>query len=179
MKTQSKLITLLFITGALLSSTRLKAQTTPANAFRLGIGLEAADPTGNARAGSNFILGGTIRVQYGLSNNFAVTLTSGAYHFLPIDRPGTDTKYDSYGVIPIKAGIKEFFIPGFYFAAEAGVGIEEDDSGTGPKRFLYSPGLGYANKHWDFSGRYESFGGVNGGRGFGLVGLRLAYGFAL
>jgi hypothetical protein len=160
---------------ALLITTHVKAQTTHANALRFDIGLEAADPTGNARLGSDFILGGTARLQYGISNNFAITFTSGAYHFFPIDIPGTNTKYQSYGVIPIKAGIKDFFIPNIYFGAEAGVGVEQTDNGVDPARLLLSGALGYANKHWDIGLHYDNFSSINDR--YGLVGLRIAYGF--
>jgi hypothetical protein len=177
MKTPLKLIAALFTTVVLFFTTNLKAQTIPANAFRLSIGLEAADPTGNARIGANFILGGTARLQYGISNNFAITFTSGAYHFFTKDIPGTNIRYASYGVIPIKAGIKEFFAQNIYFAAEAGAGIEVSSRNFGPTRLILSPGLGWANKSWDIGVRYENFSGKNDN--YGLVGLRIAYGFGL
>jgi hypothetical protein len=176
MKTLSKFIATA-LTVTLFFTTHVNAQTTPANAFRLGIGLETGIPTGNARIGSDFILGGTARLQYGVSSNFAITLTSGAYHFFPVNIPGTNTKYDSFGEIPIKAGFKEFFVPNLYFGAEAGVAIEALDSGTGPKRFILSPAVGYANNHWDVGVHYDNFSVKQGS--FGLVGLRIAYGFGL
>lgn len=162
---------------ALFFTTKVKAQTTPANALRFGIGLDAGDPTGSARIGTTFILGGTARLQYGLSDNFALTFTSGAYHFFPKDIPGTNTRYASYGVIPIKLGIKEFFAKSIYFGAEGGVGIEASSNKFGPARLDLSPALGWANQHWDVGARYENF--SSPGFHYGLVGLRLAYGFAL
>jgi hypothetical protein len=177
MKTISKLIAVAFTATALFFTTNAKAQTTPADAFRFSIGLESGIPTGNLRIGSNFSLGGTARIQYGVTDNFALTLTSGAFHFLSKDIPGTNTKYDSFGVIPIKAGVKEFFVPNFYVGAEAGVGIEETDSGVGNTKLILSPALGYANKHWDVGFHYESFTGQNDP--YGLVALRIAYGFKL
>jgi len=83
-----------------------------------------------------FILGGDIRLQYGLSNNLAVTLTSGGYHFFP-------KKTGSYGVGPIKVGIKEFFTHNLYVAAEAGVGVEVTEQGFngGETKLLLSPGF--------------------------------------
>jgi hypothetical protein len=175
MKTISKLITITFIVTTIFYTTNLKAQTTPANALRFNIGIETSIPTGNARLGSNFSLGGTARFQYGITNDLAITLTSGAYHFFPIDIPGTNVKYNSYGVIPIKAGIKEFFIPNVYFGAEAGVGIEATDSGYGPTRLLLSPAVGYGTKKWDIGIHYDHFSSM--GDNYGLLGLRLAYGF--
>ena len=176
MKTLSKLTAAAFAAAALFFSINVKAQTTPANALRFNIGLEAADPTGNARIGTTFILGGTARLQYGISSNFAITLTSGAYHFFPKYIPGTNTRYDSYGVIPLKAGIKDFFTTHIYFGAEAGVGMETlDNNFWGPRRLLLSPALGYGNKHWDVGVHYDHFSTPGGG--YGLVGLRIAYGF--
>ena len=40
-----------------------------------------------------------------------------------------------------------------------------------------APGLGWANQKWDVGVRYEDFSGQ--GNNYGLVGLRLAYGFEL
>jgi hypothetical protein len=177
MKILFKLVAAMFATAILFCAPNVKAQTTSANALSLSIGLETADPTGNARIGSDFILGGTVSMQYGISNSLAITLTSGAYHFFPINIPGTHTKYKSYGVIPIKAGVKVFFVPNIYFGAEAGVGIEQTDNGVDPARLLLSPALGYANKHWDVGVHYDNFSTIGGH--YGLVGLRTAYGFGL
>src|SRR5258708_6596429 len=115
MKTLSKLMTAIFIVPALFFTTNVKAQTTPANALRFNIGVDADLPTGNLTIGSNFVLGGTARLQYGVSNNFAITLTSGADHFFSKINPATGQNYNSFGIIPIKAGIKEFFVPNIYF----------------------------------------------------------------
>lgn len=177
MKTLSKLTAVTLTVAVLLFTTNVKAQITPANAFSLSIGTEVADPTGNARLGSKFILGGTARLQYGITNSFAITLTSGAYHFLPINIPGTHMKYKSYGVIPIKAGIKEFFARNTYFGAEAGTGVEQTGTAHNPARLLLSPMLGYANKHWDAGIHYDNF--SSSGDHYGLIGLRVAYGFGL
>jgi hypothetical protein len=175
MKTQSKLIVVAVAIAALFFTTTVKAQTTPANALRFNIGLDAGDPLGKARIGTTFILGGTARLQYGLSDNFALTFTSGAYHFFPKYIPGTTTRYGSYGIIPIKAGIKEFFAKSIYFGAEAGAGIEASTNHTGPTKLLLTPGIGWADQHWDAGFRYESFTGQS--NNYGLLGVRLAYGF--
>ncbi len=178
MKTPSKLIaTVLVATAIFFFKTTVKAQTTAAHAFSFSIGPDVGLPTGNLTIGSNFVLGGTPRLQYGISNNFAITLTSGADHFFSKTIPGTNMKYNSFGIIPIKAGAKVFFTPNLYFGAEAGVGIEETDSGAGNTKFILSPAVGYAVKHLDIGVRYENFAGQSDNYGF--VALRLAYCFAL
>jgi len=177
MKSLSKLITAAIIITALFCTTQVKAQTTPASAFRLGLGIETGLPTGVSTIGTTFTLGGTARLQYGISDNFAVTLTAGGYHFFPKMIPGTTRRYSSYGEIPVKVGIKEFFCKNVYFGGEVGVAWEKLESGWGPHRLDLSPGLGYANNHFDYSIRYENFSNMDDH--FGMVGLRVAYGFAL
>jgi len=177
MKTVIKSLAVALLVATLFIPDQTKAQTTPANAWRLGIGLDAGVPTGSATIGANFILGGNARLQYGVSNNFALTLTAGADHFFTKMIPSTDQRYQSYGVIPVKAGIKWFFVPGIYFGAEAGIAEEASSSKYGPARFDWSPGLGWAGTHWDIGARYENFSGS--GTNYGMVALRVAYGFAL
>jgi len=177
MKNLIKLNVMALIVAALLFTSGVKAQTTPANSLRLGIAIETGIPTGNGALGSNFILGGTGRLQYGVSDNFALTFTSGAYHYFPKTIPGTNTTYAGYGLIPIKVGVKEFFAKNIYFGAETGVGIEALDSGIGQKRFILSPALGWADKHWDAAFRYEYLSAKTGSNG--IVALRIAYGFGL
>lgn len=175
------------LTGvALLIGSNVKAQTIAPNKLRFGIGVEGGAVTGNAHNYSNLELGGTARLQYGVSNNLAFTLTSGYYNFFGKEEPGTDVKYQSLGMIPIKAGIKAFFSSNLYFGAEVGAGIEtktflpqgvDERFGNKDTKLILSPALGYATKHWDVGVRYENYSGQS--NNYGLVGLRLAYGFGL
>ena len=175
MKASLKIIFTVVAVAALFLTTNLKAQTNPAGEWRFSIGPEVGFPTGIARLGANFNLGGTARLQYGITNDLAVTLTSGAYHFFPIKIPGKNSRYQSYGQVPIKAGLKYAFFKGLYVGAEAGFSIEADDSGTGPKRMLLSPALGYDTKWWDFAFHYEYFSRPEDH--LGIIALRVAYGF--
>jgi hypothetical protein len=181
MKNVSKLIAAAFIVAALFFTSNVKAQTTPANTWRFGIGIEGGIPTGDLSNFSNFDLGGTARLQYGLNKNLALTLTSGYYNFFA--KSGSTTfdgvtytvKPSDLGLVPIKAGIKAFVSDGFYFGAEAGVGLETNYAKN--TKLLLSPGLGYATKSWDIGARYENLSGQS--NSYGLVGLRIAYGFGL
>jgi len=177
MKKLSRSIAFALSFAAIFFTINAKAQTTPANALRMGVGFELGDPTGDARIGTNFTIGGTIRLQYGITNDFALTLTGGAYHFHTKIIPGTDKRYDSYGELPFKAGVKEFFAPHIYVGGEVGAAFEITDSGWGPTRLLLSPALGYANNHWDFAVHYDNFSSTVDH--FGIVGVRLAYAFKL
>ncbi|WP_114940363.1 MULTISPECIES: hypothetical protein [Mucilaginibacter] len=190
MKTMTKMIASAFTAVAIFIGTNVKAQTTPANALRFGVGLEAGIPTGNAHDISKFELGGTARLQYGVSNDLALTLTSGYYNFFGktytssfSDNTSTTTvtvKGRSLGMIPVKAGIKAFVGDGFYFAGEVGAGFEVHEPVAGAEKntkLILAPGIGYATKSWDIGVRYENFSGQS--NNYGLVGLRLAYGFGL
>ncbi len=165
--------------AALFTINSAMAQTTAADKFNLNFGLETGLPTGNTANYSTFTLGGTVRLQYGITGNLAATFTTGGYHFFSKDIPGTDTRYASFGVGPIKGGLKYFFAPNIYFGAEAGIGREVTEQGFagGQTKFLLSPAIGYGNKHWDFGIHYENLTGD--GNNYGLIGLRIAYGFGL
>ncbi|MDB5112703.1 MAG: hypothetical protein JWR67_3817 [Mucilaginibacter sp.] len=182
MKKSKKLIAAAVAAVALFIGSSVKAQTTTSTTaasspWRLGIGLEAGAPTGNAHTISNFELGGTARLQYTITDKFAWTLTSGYYNMFGKEVPGTagNAKYQSLGIIPVKVGAKVFFAPSIYFGAEAGAGFETH-GGTDTKLIL-SPGLGWASKSVDVGVRYENFSGQS--NNYGLVGLRIAYGFGL
>ena len=177
MKTVLKLTATIFMVTLLFFATHVKAQTTPANKFNLDLGIESGLPTGVAANYNTVILGGIIRFQYGISNNFAVTFATGGDHFFTKDIPGINNP--SFGVGPIKAGLKEFFIPNIYVSGEAGIGREVTQKGFvgGNTKLLLEPGAGYANKRWDFGVAYESLTGQQDNYGF--VALRIAYGFSL
>jgi len=186
MKTTTKLVSTAIAAVALFIGTNVNAQIVAPNTLRFGFGVEGGVATGNASNFSNLELGGTARLQYGASSNLAITLTSGYYNFFGKSEPNTTIKYQSLGMVPIKAGIKAFFAPSWYFGAEAGAGIEtktflpqgvnqafaEKDT-----KLILSPGIGYASKHWDVGARYENYSGQS--NNYGLVGLRVAYGFGI
>jgi hypothetical protein len=186
MKKVTHLLAAAAVAGAIFFGSSAKAQTITPDKFRFGVGVEGGLATGNAHNYSNLELGGTARLQYGLSNNLALTLTSGYYNFFGKSEPIGDQKYQSLGMVPIKAGIKAFFTPNLYFGAEVGAGIEtktflpqgvDERFGEKDTKLILSPGVGYANKHWDVGVRYENYSGQS--NNYGLAALRVAYGFGL
>ncbi len=178
MKKLTKLAAVAITGVALLIGTNVNAQTTPKSKLRFGIGLEAGVPTGNAHTSSSFELGGTARLQYGVGDRFAVMLTSGYYDFFGKNYTvgGVTVDGPNYGLVPVKAGMKAFFSDNLYFSAEAGAGFETSGPVKNTKLIL-APGLGWANQKWDVGLRYEDFSGQS--NNYGIVGLRLAYGFEL
>lgn len=178
MKSRTKFMAIAVAAVAIFFTTQVKAQTAEPNKWRLGIGVEGGIPTGSLRANgfdySKFELGGTARLQYGIAKNFAATLTSGYYNFFATDAAKA-IGGESFGVVPVKIGAKVFFNSPFYFGAEAGAGFETKYNKN--TKFLWSPALGWANKSWDVGVRYEGFQGQEDN--YGIVALRLAYGFSL
>ncbi|MCC8426229.1 hypothetical protein [Mucilaginibacter sp. UR6-11] len=186
MKKLTKLAAVAITGAALLIGTNVNAQIITPKKLRFGVGVEGGIVTGSASTYSNAELGGTARLQYGLDKNLALTLTSGYYNFFGKTEPNGVDKYQSLGMVPIKLGIKAFFTDNLYFGAEVGAGIEtktflpqginqafvEKDT-----KLIVSPAIGYASKHWDLGVRYENYSGQS--NNYGLVGLRLAYGFGL
>jgi hypothetical protein len=182
MKTTTKFLATALTAAAIFFGTNVNAQSTPKSALRFGVGIEGLLPTGNLHNISNVGLGGTARLQYGVADNLALTLTSGYYNFFGKEIvSGTDTKYPSFGIVPVKAGIKAFISQNVYLSGEVGAGFETKDVYEGQNgkntKLIASPGIGWANKKWDVGARYENFSGQS--NNYGTVGLRIAYGFGL
>jgi len=183
MKHSTKWIASVVTAAAIFFSVNAKAQTTDKSAWRLGFGIEGGIPTGSLHtdpAYSKFELGGTARLQYGIQKNLALTFTSGYYNFFASDYAKTNVDGKSVGVIPVKVGIKGFFTDNLYLGGEAGAGFETNyEKNT---KLLLSPAVGWANKSWDIGVRYEALLGHNKeaiSDNYGVVALRLAYGFSL
>jgi len=174
MKKSVNLIASALFALAIFFGSNAKAQTSDPNAWRLGIGLETGIATGAEHDRGHYDLGGTARLQYGLSKNLALTLTSGYYNFFGIENQKKGVDYPNLDIVPVKIGLKAFYTPNLYFGAEGGVGFITNNSN---KKLILSPALGYANKSWDFSARYENFSGQ--GISYGVAGLRIAYAFGL
>jgi hypothetical protein len=179
-----KLLAAVFAVSVLFICSNAKAQSVATGKFRFGIGVDGLLPLGNVSDLESFGVGITPRLQYGIGNNTALTFTSGFYHFFPktiilptspLGGTGYSAKY-KLDIVPVKVGIKQFISSDFYLGAEAGVGFEVEDGG-GPAKLILSPAVGYASKHWDAGLRYEGFFGQS--NNYGVLGLRIAYGFGL
>ncbi|MBC7606551.1 MAG: hypothetical protein H7199_06305 [Burkholderiales bacterium] len=148
--------------------------------FRLGFGLSGGyvfdDPY-------DFALGADARIQYDLSKRYSFTLTTGFTNMF------VTGKKNDLGFIPVKAGFKGFFWEDqFYAMGEAGAGFAITN-GYDQTSLILAPSIGYANKYFDVSLRYEYYSdfpvvktnGLNTvyGEGTGQLAIRLAYGFKL
>jgi len=137
--------------------------------FRLGFGINGGYIFNEDAA--DFALGADARLQYDLNKRYSITLTTG---FTNVFVDGDD---NDLGFIPAKAGFKAFvWEDRFYVLGELGAAfaVTNDYDQTS---LLLAPGIGYANKYFDASLRYEHYNDF--GDGFGQLALRLAYGFKL
>jgi hypothetical protein len=177
MNTSTKWIASAVTAVAIFFGSNVKAQSTqtnPGDIWRLGVGVEAGVPTGNLNDFSHFELGGTARLQYDTKSNISFMLTSGYYNAFA-KKIGTVSPKD-LGIVPVKAGLKVFATENIYFSGEAGAGFETNYAKN--TKLILSPGIGYANyQGLDIGLRYENFSGQSDS--YGMVGLRIAYGFKL
>lgn len=140
--------------------------------FRLGFGINGGfifdDPY-------DFALGADARIQYDLNKRYSITFTTGFTNlFVGDDLP-------DLGFIPAKAGFKAFvWEDRFYVLGEVGAAIPVTND-YNDTSLLLAPGIGYANKYFDASIRYEYYNDFprENGEGVGQLALRLAYGFRL
>lgn len=185
MKNLSKLVVAVIFIATAFFADSVKAQSIPLNTFRIDIGAESGIATGAINRNSSTYIGFTGRLQYSIAQKFALTLTSGYYDFISKEQ-------SSMGMIPVKAGFKYFVGQHFYIGGEAGAGFELSDFGAFkngefgiPKstKLIWSPGVGYTVKSWDFELHYENFSStktfVGERNGYGFVGLRVAHSFGL
>src|ERR1700744_5746138 len=180
MKKVTNLLAAAAVAAAIFFGSNSKAKTTTttptdSSPWRLGFGVEGGLPTGDAHPSSGFELGGSARLQYGLSDAFDLTLTSGYTNFFIKDDYRSPGDPSNIGIVPVKVGIKAFFAQNIYFGAEAGAGFETVSNGN--TKLILSPALGWANQHWDIGVNYTNYSGQSDN--YGSIGLRLAYGFGL
>ncbi len=158
---------LMLFTGAMGYAQETTAAENYDQGFRLGFGVNAGAVTADE---FNFALGGDVRLQYDLSLDTSLTLTTGYTHLFG------DENIPDLGFIPVKAGFKAFVWRNqFYVMGEAGAGfaVTNDYDET---TFIWSPAVGYANDVIDISLRYED---LDSYFDAGQVALRIAYGFKL
>ena len=154
---------------------QLKSENYERN-FKLGVGLNTGVPFNDPYS---FNIGADARLQYNISANYSITLTSG-YNNLFVKGDGKNLGY-----VPIKVGYKTFlFSNEFYVMGEFG-GAFTTTKDISDNSVLFSPSIGYATKYVDISLRYEVLKDFTVIRdnvednGMSQIMVRLAYGFDL
>ncbi|QXV65191.1 hypothetical protein INP83_19255 [Mucilaginibacter sp. 21P] len=151
-----------------------RAQSVPKSTFKLDVGTETMLALGTKNRDNKLGYGGTLRLNYGLTDKLTLTLTSGYYNYLKTGP--LKTFNDNFQVIPVKAGLKYFFAPQFYINGEGGIAFTRTYQNQ--INSVATGGIGWVYKGLDIGARYET---LNGSRGanFNSVGVRIAYGFKL
>ncbi|QQL51300.1 hypothetical protein [Mucilaginibacter ginkgonis] len=151
-------------------------------AWRFGIGAEVGIPLGtDINNYSSSALAGSARLQYDFKGALALMLTSGYTHFFAksYSLGNVAISPKDYGMMPVKVGAKYFVSKQFYLSGEVGPGFETSGMFKSTK-FIFSPGIGIvvSKTNIDVGLRYENYSGGKSDN-FGLVSLRVAYGFKL
>ncbi|MGQ7946767.1 hypothetical protein [Flavobacterium sp. WC2509] len=180
MKTTEKIKIVMVLAISLLFANNTKAQETTNydQGFRLGFGVTGGyavhDPY-------KLALSGDARLQYDLSKQYSLTLTTGYSNLFVSKADGNDV-----GFIPAKLGFKAFVWGDQFYIMGEGGGAFAVSNGYHKTSLLLAPSIGYATKDIDISLRYEhynDFARLNNdgsiGKGVGQVGVRVAYGFKL
>ncbi len=174
-----------------------KAQTattktsTSSDGVILSIGVDAGIPTGNLSNAYNWNLGGSVQADIPvISQKLFVTVNAGYDNiFGKKNIAGTAVDVPNFQLLPVKAGLKYFIIPGFYVQGEAGAAFllnKSDFEGNSSAAFIYAPQLGYqfhlsgksfidAGVRYEASTKFDS--NVDNSK-VNFVGLRIAYAFA-
>lgn len=163
-----------------LTSIDTQAQKT-SKTFSLGLGLEAAVPTGDFKNLYSFAPGLTIRASYKLGPGFA-TLTTGGLIFIPKDLGEGDNLHIGLQ-IPVKAGYKFIFKEHFFAMGEMGFsnfrsffeGFDGNIESVGRTGFTVAPGVGFQAGAFEIGLRYEYTG--FSGASLGTAALRLGFNF--
>jgi len=137
-------------------------------AFKVGVGLDLGIPVSNLD-GSSFAIGADVLAEYGFTSQFALTGDIG-YTRILAKSGGSD-----FGIVPLRAGLRVYAAPDFYFGAKIGAGFVSG-SGSSFTSTAYSFGAGYKfSSALDLGASYDGY-SKNGS--IGLINFRLGYTFS-
>ncbi|RVU00186.1 DUF3575 domain-containing protein [Mucilaginibacter limnophilus] len=165
-----------------LSGTAYGALAQTSEPGKFSVGVEAGLPLGDAGDAFNFAIGGSLKYELPVAEQFSVSLSAG-YTNLMYKGEVKDALEESgesksgIGFIPVKAGAKYYFNGSFNegFFGEAQLGATFSTEEGGGTAFTYAPGVGYSFGNGLETGlRYEAW--SNDGT-ISQLGLRIAYKF--
>ncbi|PYF73914.1 porin family protein [Pedobacter nutrimenti] len=177
-----KLFLLTAIAGVFaFSSVSAQSKKDPAmNGAKLSVGAEFALPMGDLKDVSKLGFGGSLVYIAPIADDLKFTASAGYINFSGKDFTfmGQQLPKVNFATIPVKAGLRYYFVENFYGAAELGAAFGTKGRGTA---FAYSPGIGMefpvADKSSvDLGVRYEGW-SKNGTSSF--IGIRAAFNFGL
>jgi hypothetical protein len=184
MKKQSSILIALFLLFAISIQAQdakdaKDAKPITGKKFKVGLGLDAAVPTGTL--GTAYSIGGglSLRFLYKVTPEFGVTFTTGFDAFVPKNLHNLNSSSRASLNIPFKLGGRYKFTDKFYGIMEVGSthsiiyykGLNNDVAHVSGNSFTYAPGIGVLLGGFDVSLRYEGYGSA------GFIGLRLGFFF--
>lgn len=168
---------------SVLSFSNVKAQN-----FTLGVGPEFSFPSGNSTNVSSIGVGGTLKAEIGLSDQFAITAQGSILSFFGKRFFGTTMPTNHY--VPIKGGFKYYLSEGFYAEGQLGTALPLNELNN--TSLVWSPGIGThintrnSNNKLDVGFRYEGWSSVRTTTSstvrnttFSFIALRVGYSFGL
>lgn len=157
--------------------------STNAQTAKIAIGSEIGFPSGNFSGLSSIGLGVSLKAEFPITSEFAITLNGGLMNFFGRQNQLLNIQDLTYA--PIKAGLKYQLSETFYAEAQLGTALPLNNGQQ--TFFAWSPGLGNLFKlrgknMLDLGIRYEGWTGKNQNLAFlnnsntkGFIGVRFAY----
>ncbi len=150
-----KLLMCIFVVGITLSAIAQKGNKD--NKLKFSIGGEFGAVTGNLQSNYSLGVGPTLQLEYKINDAFSATLQPGVLLLVSKTLPGTNYKQSSQTIFPVLGGVKYYFMPKFFGAAQIGAAIFTT-SGNNGTRFAFSPAAGYkVNEKFEVSLKYAGF----------------------
>ena len=195
MKTLFKNSTIL--TGLIALSFSVKAQTSSqtttasSNGIIYSVGVDGGFSAGSFKNTNKWDLGGTIQADIPVASQFFLDINAGYLNFYgKNDIYGSGIQATAVHLIPVKAGLKYFFLKDIYVQADAGAGFALNKSDLAYQRtaaFMYTPQVGVqlpiGNKQFIDAGVYyeasTKFTSGDDNTKLNFFGLRAAYAFGL
>jgi hypothetical protein len=131
------------------------------NKLKFSIGGEFGAVTGNLKTNYSIAVGPSIQLEYKINDAFSATLQGGVLELVSKKIAGTNLKLKSQTTVPLLGGVKYYFMPKLFGAAQLGAAIFTTKGNDGT-RFAFSPSVGYQiNDKFDVSLKYTGFVGDN------------------
>jgi hypothetical protein len=131
------------------------------NKLKFSVSGEFGAVTGNLKTNYSVGIGPSAQVEYKINDKFSATVQAGVLALVSKKIPGSNLKLKSQTTLPLLGGVKYYFMPKLFGAAQVGAAIFTT-SGNDGARFAFSPSVGYQiNDKFDVSLKYTGFVGDN------------------
>jgi hypothetical protein len=158
-KYMKKLVMVLLIGATVLQATAQKDKKD--NKLKFSVSGEFGAVTGNLKTNYSVGIGPSAQVEYKINDKFSATVQGGVLALVSKKIPGSNLKLKSQTTLPLLGGVKYYFMPKLFGAAQVGAAIFTT-SGNDGARFAFSPSVGYQiNDKFDVSLKYTGFVGDN------------------